>query len=452
MAQHAAHVADGRPGQHRAERDDLGDVVLAVFPPDVGDDLVAPAVLEVDVDVRHRDAVGVEEPLERELVQDGVDRRDAERVRDDAPRGTAAACRLDAFASGERDEVGDDQEVGGVAHLQDHAELVVEALLELRRHGPVAALEAGLALRAQPALDGVPIRHREVRDAQLAERQHDVRHLRDAAAVEDRLLLVGEERPHLGRGLHVELVRLELQAARRVEVVPGPDAQQDVVGVGLLLADVVQVVGDHERETDLRRQSEQLLVEPALLGQAVVLQLQEEVVAPQDVAVLAGDVAGELPVVDLEGLGDLAAQARAEPDQPLAVLREVLAVDPRLVVVAVDVGVGREAAQVLVAAVVLRQQDEVERLAVGLALLVGHRPAGDVGLDADDRLDPLVPGGLVERHRAVEGAVVRDGHRIHALRGRRVDQLRDPAEAVKQAEFGVDVEVGEVVGCQRHGG
>ena len=206
VAEHAPDVPDGRPGQHRAERDDLGDVVLAVLAADVGDDLVAPAVLEVDVDVRHRHPVGVEEPLERQLVEDRVDRRDAERVGDDAPRGTAAARRLDPLAPGERDEVGDDQEVGRVAHLDDHAELVVEPLLELRRDGPVAALEASLAFRAQPGLDGVPLGHREVRDAQLAERQRDVGHLGDAPAVEDRLALVGEERPHLGRGLDVELV------------------------------------------------------------------------------------------------------------------------------------------------------------------------------------------------------------------------------------------------------
>ena len=68
-----------------------------------------------------------------------------------------------------------------------------------------------------------------MRDAELAERQRDVRHLRDAPAVEDRLGLVREERGHLGRGLHVELVGLELQAAGRVEVVARPDAQQDVV-------------------------------------------------------------------------------------------------------------------------------------------------------------------------------------------------------------------------------
>ena len=152
-------------------------------------------------------------------------------------------------------------------------------------------------------------------------------------------------------------------------------------------------------------------------------------------------------------LGISPAEARRQADQALAVAGEVLAIDARLVVVAVDVGVGDEPAQVPVADEVLGEEDQVEGLGVGLALLVGHRPAGDVGLDADDRLDALRPRGLVEGDRAVERAVVGDRHRIHAQLCRRIDQLRDPAEAVEQAEFGVDVEVREVVrGDGRHGG
>ena len=450
MAQHPADVADRGPGEHRAERDDLGDVVLAVLAPDVRDDLVAAAVLEVDVDVRHRHAVGVEEALERELVEDRVDRGDAQRVGHDRARRAAAARRLDALLPGEGDEVRDDQEVAGVAHREDHAELVVEPGLELRGDGPVAALEAALALLAQPALDRVPVRHREVRDAQLAKGQGDVGHLGDAPAVLDRVRLVREEGRHLGRGLDVELLGLELQAPGRVEVVAGPDAQQHVVGLGLLAPDVMQVVGHDQGQVDLRGQAQELLVEARLLGQAVVLQLEEEVVLAEDVAVLAGDRAGQLPVLDLERLGHLAAEAGAEADEALAVLRQVLAVDARLVVVAVDVGVSDQATQVLVAEIVLGQQDEVVGLAVGLALLVGHRAAGHVGLHADDRLDALILGGLVERDGAVERAMVRDGHRILPGRRRRVDQLGDPAEAVEQAEFGVDVEVREVVRGEGH--
>ncbi len=138
-AQDPADVADRRPGEHRAERDDLGDVVRAVLARDVGDHLVAPAVLEVDVDVGHRHAVGVEEALERQLVADRVDRRDPQRVRDDRARRAAAAGRRDALLAGEADEVGHDEEVAGVAHRDDDAELVVEARLELRRHLAVAA-------------------------------------------------------------------------------------------------------------------------------------------------------------------------------------------------------------------------------------------------------------------------------------------------------------------------
>ena len=289
-----------------------------------------------------------------------------------------------------------------------------------------------------------------MRDAQLAERQRQVGHLGDAPGVRDRLGMVGEERRHLGRRLHVEVVGVELHPVRRVEVVAGPDAEQDVVRLGLVLADVVEVVGHDQREPGLGRQAQQLLVEPVLVGHAVVLELEVEAVLPEDVAVLAGEVAGQLPVLDLERLGDLARQARRQPDQPLAVLGEVLAIDARLVVVAVDVGVGHEPAQVPVADEVLGEEDQVEGLGVGLALLVGHRPAGDVGLDPDDRLDALGAGRLVEGDRAVQGAVVGDGHRIHAQLCRRVDQLRDPAEAVEQAEFGVHMEVREVVRGDRH--
>ena len=98
-AQHPADVADGGPGEHRAEGDDLGDAVGAVLAGDVGDDLVAPAVLEVDVDVGHRHAVGVEEALEGQLVADRVDRGDPEGVGHDRARGAAAAGRGDALPS-----------------------------------------------------------------------------------------------------------------------------------------------------------------------------------------------------------------------------------------------------------------------------------------------------------------------------------------------------------------
>ena len=159
----------------------------------------------------------------------------------------------------------------------------------------------------------------------------------------------GKMRGHLRGGLQEEVVGLELQPAGRVQVRGRADAQQDVVGLVLLPPDVVQVVRDDERQVQLGREAEELLVEPALLREAVVLELEEEAVLPEDVAVLAGDRPGEVPVLDLQGPRDLAVEARRQADQALAVLGQVLAVDARLVVVAVDVRVGDEPAQVPVA-------------------------------------------------------------------------------------------------------
>src|SRR5207247_1223815 len=82
--------ADGGFGRHRGESDDLGHAVGAVFLGHVADHLLAPFDGEVAVDVRHRDAPDVQEPLEDQPVLERVEVRDPEGVRDQAS-GRAAA-------------------------------------------------------------------------------------------------------------------------------------------------------------------------------------------------------------------------------------------------------------------------------------------------------------------------------------------------------------------------
>ncbi len=99
---------------HRPERDDLRDVLAAVLPRDVLDDLAAPPLAEVDVDVGQRHALGVEEALEDEVEVDRIDVGDAQAVGDEAA-GRRAAARADrnALLARVADEVPDDQEVPG---------------------------------------------------------------------------------------------------------------------------------------------------------------------------------------------------------------------------------------------------------------------------------------------------------------------------------------------------
>jgi hypothetical protein len=321
VPEHAPDVPDRRAGQHRAERDDLGDVIRAVLLGDVVDHFLASPILEVDVDVRHRHAVRVEEALEREPVVDGVHRRDPQGVRHDGARRAPPAGGLDPLVAGEPHEVGDDQEVAGIPHRDDCPELVVQAGLQLRRDPPVAPGQPRLAFLAEPALGRLSLRHREVRDPQVAQGQLEVHHLGDPAGRPDGVELLREEGRHLRRRLEVEGVRLEAEPPGSVDIAAGADAQEDVVRLGLGAVHVVEVVRDHERQPDLRREAEQLLVEPPLERDAMVLELQEEVALAQDLAVLARQPSRGLPVVDLERLRDLAAETGGHPDQPLAVLR-----------------------------------------------------------------------------------------------------------------------------------
>ena len=120
--EHPCRVLDRGLRLDRGVGDDLGDLLLAVLLGGVADHLAAPALVEVHVDVGHGDALGVEEPLEDQLVVDRVQIGDAQDVGHQRAGGAAAAG---AHAQVDRarvvEQVGRDQEVARVAHLHDDA-------------------------------------------------------------------------------------------------------------------------------------------------------------------------------------------------------------------------------------------------------------------------------------------------------------------------------------------
>ena len=89
----AAAVADDGGGQAGA--------LAAVSVVDVLDHLLAPLVLEVDVDVGRLAALGGDEPLEQEIDLLGIDLGDAEAIADDGVRRRAASLAEDALRARE---------------------------------------------------------------------------------------------------------------------------------------------------------------------------------------------------------------------------------------------------------------------------------------------------------------------------------------------------------------
>ena len=438
-----ADVADDGAGRHRAERHDLADALAsAVLLLDVADDLLAPVLAEVDVDVGHRDALAVQEPLEEQVVRQRVDVRDAQRVRDERARGAPApGPDRDAALPGPADEVPHDQEVGDEPHLLDDGRLLREAGLD--RGLPRAPVAARRALAAEPAevrdvlLAG---RRRELRQVEAAEVELQVAAVRDVEGGARGLLDVAEEVVHrVARPVAEQ--RLLLQAVAVLQRLAHADAHVHLVGEAVVLGDVVDVVGGHERDPRGPGDGDQALVDLLLPVAAVALEL-EVVPVPEDVAHLLGRLPRAGRVAVLQVVAGLAREARRLGDDPLGVLRQELLVDAGDVVEALGERPGRQLDEVAVALLVHRQEDEVVRdhrvLRAVEAALGGH-----VRLEPHDGLDPLRPARLVELDGAAQVAVVGQRERRLLVARRRVDEALDLGGPVEQAVVAVDVGVDE---------
>ncbi|MDF9803148.1 hypothetical protein M2436_001695 [Streptomyces sp. HB372] len=462
VAEDAGGVLDGVLGLDLAVGADHGDLVGAVLLSHVPDHLDAPALVEVDVDVGHGDALGVEEPLEDQPVLDRVEVGDAHRVRDDRPGGgTTAGAHRDAVVLGPHDEVGDDQEVPREPHLDDDVHLVLDLLLPV-----VGDAVREAAAHADPDLLLEPGDLREaVRDLEL---RHEVLRLEHAGGVD---LLGDQERVgaallpgvggvdgvHLVRRLEVVARAVEAEAVGVREVLAGLDAEQGVVGGGLVGVRVVGVVRHERRDVELLADLQQPVTDPALDLDAVVHQLQEVLVRPEDVLVVGGRLDRLVELAEPQPGLHLARGAAGGRDETFGPLGDGLLVHPGpLLEPALGVRVGGEPEEVVQPGLV-GGPDRLVGVTTGsghiVALLVRLSPLhlalvfarlrGDIRLDADDRRDARLRRRVEEVVGAVEVAVVghRDVRHAHLVAG--LEHVLEPRRTVQQRVLGVNVQVRE---------
>ena len=499
-AQHPAHVPDHGAALHRAEGDDLAHRVATVLAPHVLDHLAPALVAEVDVDVGHRDPLGVQEALEEKAVRQRVQVRDPQRVGDQRARRRASSRpHRDPVFARPADEVPSDQEVARVARLEDHVELVAEPLAHFlgqrlvgrgvaalgvarsrvagvarsralgvarsralgvarsRAPGVARSRAAGVA-RSCAAVARLCALLRQVHQVVvvvvealrqwkagqvvlLSQRERDF--VGDLEGVLDYVGAVRKRRCHLRRVLEVEAVVVG-QAVGFVLVLRRADADEDVVGAVVLVLEEVSVVGGDHGQAQLFRQRKDLRVELGLAFGAVRLHFQVVPVL-EDVGVPLGHFAGGVGVASGQVAGDLPGHARRRDDQPLRVARQGLPVDSRVVVEALGVPDRRQLDQVAVALRVAGQQDQVIRR---LAPFAGAAPLPPVSrrhvrLHADDRRDALLAGQLLEAPGAVHAAVVGEPQGRHLELLRFADQVREAVGPVQQRVLGVRVEVDE---------
>ena len=258
---HPAAVAQHGARRQRAEGRDLRNALSAVFVPDVIDHAVAPVLAKVDVEVRHRDALGIEKALEQQVVAQRIEIGDAERVGDQRSRaGSPAGAHRNAVRSCPADEVGDDEEVAGKAHLHDGADLESEPLavacsgVAFQAELLQPARKAGLGRVLEVLVDAHARRRWEGRQAALAQLDLQVAAPRDLHRVVERLRQIGEELHHLGTALEVLLRGEQLRPALIAEHVALRDADARLVRLEVLGLEELHRMRRRHRQADARRQ------------------------------------------------------------------------------------------------------------------------------------------------------------------------------------------------------
>ena len=176
---------------------------------------------------------------------------------------------------------------------------------------------------------------------------------------------------------------------------------------------VVGVICSNDWNVELAVQLHQALIYLRQVGDVAVAHQFEKVATVQQFLVPRGGVARSVHLALHNRLRHLAAWTARQHNQAFAMLLENLAVDARLVVEAFEVCLRDELDKVVIATLVVGEHSHVEgRLIVGAAFVTAVR--GDVHLAADDGLDSMLVGNLIEVDRSVHAAVVGDCEAVHA--------------------------------------
>ena len=442
---HTAHIADCIAGSHGAKGNDLGYMVSAILAVDVVDHFLAAFVAEVHVEIGHTDTFRVQKALKDQVIADGVNVSDAHAVCCDTARtGATARAHRDPLALGIVDVIPDDEVIVGIAHRLDDADLVVQAVFVGLRHiGTIAALQTFPAELFKEhlvvhAAGGLIIRNFGVTKLKIK-----IALVGNDLCVGTGIRHHGKQIVHLIRCFNVEFVGLELHTVGILHGFSGLDAEQDRLHLGILLAQVVGVVGGCHGDAGLPCQLDELGQHDVILFQPVILQFNVVIALTKEVAIPQGRSLSALVIAGQDRLRNLTRQAGREADETFVVLLQQLLIHTRLGVEALDKGGRDQLGKVFIACLVLAQQDQMI-VPIDLVHLIKAGAGGYIDLTADDWLDARLFGRLVKLHTAVHHTVVGAGNGSLATLLHPIHQLVNAAGTIQQTVFCMDMEVDEV--------
>ncbi len=460
--QDATHVAENRACLQCSEGDDLRDLLAAVFLLHVADHLVAAVLTEIDVEVGHRHAFGVQEPLEQQREAQRIDIGDGQRPGHHrtgarpAPRPDRNAARLGPF-----DEVRHDQEIARIFHALDDAELEFQPLAvilfrEARRHAKrrQPRLEALtrlrlhlLGLRLQRLFRIGGIGGGEARQDRRARLRIIGAPARDLDCVVDRFGKIGEKRDHLGLAAQMAVFR------QPAAVVDGDnrsfgDRQQRVMRLVVVTLGKEGFVGGHQRQFMAIGKFDRGGLDSAIVARRP-LEFDIEPIAEQGLQEQKPAL-GKHRMFLLQRLADRPALAARQADHPSGQFLEPSGQNMgRLGWRRIEKGAADEAHQIGIAFFIGRDQHDGRAFRPAAAALLTRVRAllgleTQIELASDDRLDALLHRLLGEFQRAeqIVGVGHRDRRRTVRLGMR--DDLGERQGAFEQRIGGMDTQMDEM--------
>ncbi len=409
--QHAPDVFQRRACAQRVEGDDLSNLLAPVFLRDVLNHFAAPVHAEIDIDIRHADALRIQEALEQQPVLQRIDVSDLHRVADQAARcRPASRAHRNPARFGEANEIPHDQKITRELHLLDHADFRIQPL-RIRRQGLLQLAGAFQRFQARSPLfkslsrDEFKVRIRRMlrRHIESRKRRTDFFQLHLAALGDfprpvDGVFQLAEQRHHLGARFQIEIWIVPVHTRRVAHGLPGLNAHQNFVGARVVAMQVMRVVGSHQRNAGFLRQPVHLRGDQLVLIQAMILNFQKEIALAENILIRVRQAAGFVVAIGHQRFVDVAAQAGRERDDPSGMLRQQIFIDARLVIEALQKASGNQLNQVAIALLVFAEQHQmVVAIRIRARLVALLR---DVNLAADDRMHALGLGGFVKLHRA----------------------------------------------------
>ena len=237
---------------------------------------------------------------------------------------------------------------------------------------------------------------------------------------------------HLIIAFQIIAVVIKAHTVRLINRTRRLNAQQNILRCGILLLHIMQIVCRYQAKTELLRQLLQLRADLVLLIKVMVLNFQKVVFLAENVYIFLNAATCSLQVVLQNHLRYLAGNAGTEADNAIVIGTQYVLVYARLIVKALQLTDADDFHQVMVACIVLRQQNQMVHAAV---IFFQMRTLGQIYLAADNRLDACLGTFLIKFYRTVHRAMVGNRQAVHAQLLGIGHQLVDFRSAVQQAVF-----------------